>query len=171
MKKQANEKNNYRILVVYYSKIGHTRKIAQDIAQQMDVDLEEITDLDERGGTLGFLKAIKVSITKKEAKISEIKRIPSKYDLVIMGSPIWGGNITPALRTYINKYGDSIQSSAFFVSSGGKTPDRIFESLLGLLKEKPVAMIGISLSELKDHNTYHAKLSSFIENIIRIKMP
>ncbi|MBA7547536.1 hypothetical protein ES705_39958 [subsurface metagenome] len=76
MKKQANEKNNYRILVVYYSKTGHTRKIAQDIAQQMNVDLEEITDLDERGGTLGFLKSDQSINNKKGSKDQRNKENP-----------------------------------------------------------------------------------------------
>jgi multimeric flavodoxin WrbA len=42
-----------------------------------------------------------------------MKKNPAGYDLVIFGSPIWAGNIAPAIRTYINQYGDSIGSTSY----------------------------------------------------------
>ena len=171
MENKVNKGSNLKILVVYYSKTGHTRKIAQDIAKQMEAELDEITDKKKRAGLLGFIFGGRDALTGKETRISEIGKNPAEYDLVIFGSPIWSGNITPALRTYINQYGDSIRSTAFFLSSGGKTPDQIFEKLLSLLKERPVAVIGIPLSEMKDNDTYHARISSFIDSVRKVKMP
>jgi len=170
MENEVNKGSNLKILVVYYSKTGHTRKIAQDIAKQMEADLEDINDQKKRTGLLGFIFGGRDALTKKETRISEMKKNPAEYDLVIFGSPVWAGNITPAVRTYINQYGDSIRSTAFFFSSGGKTPDQVFEKLLSLLKEKPVAMTGISVSEMNDHNIYHTRISSFIDSIRRVKM-
>ena len=167
MGNQVNESSNHKVLVVYYSKTGHTRKIAQDIAKQTDADLEEIFDQKKRAGLLGFVLGGRDALTGKETHISEIRKNPADYDLVILGSPIWGGNITPALRTYLNQYGDSIGSTAFFFSSGGKTPDQVFEKLLSFLKEKPVAVTGLSLSEIKDNSIYKIKISLFIHSIIK----
>jgi len=170
MENEVNKGSNLKILVVYYSKTGHTRKIAQDIAQQMKADLEEINDQKKRTGLLGFIFGGRDALTKKETRISEMKKNPAEYDLVILGSPLWAGNITPAVRTYINQYGDSIRSTAFFLSSGGKTPDQVFETLLSLLKKKPVAMTGISVNEMEDHDTYHARIASLIDRIKSVKM-
>jgi len=168
MAKQVKEKSSLKILVVYYSKTGHTRKIAQDISRQLEADLEEITDKKKRTGLLGFIFGGRDALTKKETRIIEMKKNPADYDLVILGSPIWAGNITPAVRTYINQYGNSIRSTAFFFSSSGKTPDQIFEKLLSLLKEKPIAVTGVAVSEMKDDNTYRTKISAFIDGI-RVK--
>jgi len=170
MENEVGKGSNFKILVVYYSKTGHTRKIAQDIAKQMEADLDEIIDQKKRTGLLGFVLGGKDALTRKETRIGETGKNPAEYDLTIFGSPIWAGNITPALRTYINQYGDSTRSTAFFFSSGGKTPDQVFEKLLNLLKEKPVAMTGLPLIEMKDNDTYHARISSFIDNIRREKM-
>jgi len=169
MENQGNDSSNHKVLVVYYSKTGHTRKIAQDIARQIDADLEEISDQKKRMGLLGFVLGGRDAMTKKETRISEMKKNPAEYDLIIFGSPIWAGNITPAIRTYINQYGDSIGSTAFFFSSGGKTPDQVLEKLLGFLKEKPVAVTGLSHSEIKDNNIYKIKISLFI-NSIRVEL-
>lgn len=165
MEKQVNGSSDHKVLVVYYSKTGHTQKIAQDIAKQIDADLEEIFDQKKRTGLLGFILGGRDALTKKETRISEIKKNPAEYDLVILGSPIWAGNITPAIRTYINQYGDFIGSTAFFFSSGGKTPEQVFEKKLSFLKEKPIAVTGLSLSEIKDDNTYKIKISIFINSI------
>ncbi len=167
MENQVNDSFNHKVLVVYYSKTGHTRKIAQDIAKQIDADLEEISDQKKRTGLIGFVLGGRDAMTKKETRISEMKKNPAEYDLIIFGSPIWAGNITPAIRTYINQYSDSIGSTAFFFSSGGKTPDQVLEKLLSFLKEKPVAVTGLSLSEIKDNSIYKIKISLFIHSIIK----
>ncbi|MFW6135019.1 MAG: flavodoxin family protein [Elusimicrobiota bacterium] len=167
MENQINDRTNHKVLVVYYSKTGHTRKIAQDIAKQLDADLEEISDQKTRTGLVGFVLGGRDALTGKETSISEMEKNPAEYDLVIFGSPIWAGNITPAIRTYINQYGDSIRSAAFFFSSGGKTPDQVFEKILSFLKEKPVAVTGLSLGDIKDKSIYKIKISLFIHSIIK----
>lgn len=165
MEKKEVNKSNYKILVVYYSKTGHTRKIAQDIAKKMDADLEEITDQKKRTGLLGFISGGRDALTKKETNISEMRKNPAEYDLVILGGPIWAGNITPAVRTYINQYKDSLPSVAFFFSSGGDKPGQIFEKLSILLKENLVSIMGLSQGELKNTQVYCARLSSFLKKI------
>jgi flavodoxin len=55
VQKKEVERSNRKVLVVFYSKTGHTREIAQDIAKHLDADLEEITDQKKRTGLLGFI--------------------------------------------------------------------------------------------------------------------
>jgi len=169
MENKVNERSNHKVLVVYYSKTGHTQKIAQDIAKQMDADLEEIIDQKKRTGVLGFISGGRDAMTNKETLISGMRKNSADYELVILGSPIWAGNIAPAVRTYINRYRDSLPSVAFFFSSGGKTPDQVFEKLSGVVKEKPVAMTGLSHSEIKDDNIYKIKISLFIDSLRRVE--
>lgn len=47
-----------RILVVYYSRSGTTRKLAQAISQELHCDLEEITETRSRNGLVGYLRSI-----------------------------------------------------------------------------------------------------------------
>ena len=126
---------------------------------------EEIVDQKERQGILGFLMTVREAIKCQEAKIRDMNKNPSQYKLLMIGSPIWGGNITPAVRTYIQRYGNDLPSVAFFFSSGGRMPDSVFERLSGLVNKKPVAMIGISRGVLKNEQAYQAKLSALVEKI------
>jgi len=46
-----------KILVVFYSRTGATRTVAQKIADLVKGDLEEIKDTRNRAGILGFLRS------------------------------------------------------------------------------------------------------------------
>jgi len=46
-----------KILVAYYTRDGHTRQVAQRIAESLGADLDEVIDKKKRNGILGFLIA------------------------------------------------------------------------------------------------------------------
>ena len=157
------------ILVVYYSKTGVTRKVAEYITKQLDADMEEIIDIKKRSGVGGFVTGGKDSLMRKGTEISEIKKDPSNYDLVIVGSPLWAANMPPAIRTYLNKYKTNIKSMAFFATSGSSNQEKIFEEAKNLLDKELISLMGICTKELKDNSVFDAKLSSFIESITQGK--
>jgi flavodoxin len=66
-------------------------------------DIEEIVDLKNRQGHLGYLGAIGDGSRGKETQIAETKLSPVEYDLIIVGTPVWAWSPTPAIRTYIEK--------------------------------------------------------------------
>jgi flavodoxin len=160
-----NEKSNGNVLVVYYSKTGNTKRMAEQIARGLSADIEEITDTKKRSGIMGFILGGRDAAKKKETEINEIKRNPSDYDLVVIGSPVWAGAMTPAVRTYLNKYKNDIKSLAFFASAGGSVPDKIFKDVENITGKEPTAITGVSRSELKSDDTFNAKISSFVESI------
>jgi len=164
----ASEKSR-NILVVYYSRTGTTRKVAEYITKQLGADMEEIIDMKKRSGIWGFLIGGRDALMRKETKINEIKKDPSKYDLIIVGSPLWAGNMAPAIRTYLNKYKTDIKSMAFFATSGSSNPEKIFEEAKNLLDKELISLMGICTKELKDDSVFDAKLSLFIEGISQKK--
>ena len=157
------------ILVVYYSRTGATKKVAEYITKQLGADMEEIIDMKKRSGIWGFLIGGRDALRRKETEINEIKKDPSKYDLVIAGSPMWAGNITPATRTYLNKFKTDIKSLAFFVTSGGSNQGKIFEEVRSLLDKELISLMGICTKEMKDDSVFNTKLTSFIEDITQKK--
>jgi flavodoxin len=46
-----------KTLVVYYSRTGKTRFVAERVASELKADIEEVVDLKNRSGRFGFLKA------------------------------------------------------------------------------------------------------------------
>jgi flavodoxin len=138
-----------KCLVVFYSNTGNTEKVAKEISESLDCDLGPIVDLKSRGGSLGFFLAGFDAMLKSGTKIKEPDFDPSEYDLVVIGSPIWAGNIPPALRTYLDSNKGKISQVAFFVTKGGEKPGKVYDEMEEILEKKPVATYSVNSSELE----------------------
>jgi len=119
-----------RSLVVYYTRTGNTKKVAEMLQAKLEGDIEEIVDTKKRAGILGWLGAGKDGAKGIETTIREIKNDPGEYDLVVIGTPVWAGGMAAAIRTYITQNKDKFDRTALFCTcsgtAGGKTlPDMI----------------------------------------------
>jgi len=74
------------LLVVFYSRTGTTKKVAEAIATKLGCDIEEIIDTKSRRGLLGFLRSGLEATLKRLTTIEEIKNDPASYDVVIIGT-------------------------------------------------------------------------------------
>ncbi len=115
------------ILVVFYSMDGNTKLIAENIAKAADADIMELK-LKKDTPTGGFMKYFRAGLavmTKQRPELLPLDRDPREYDLVFIGSPVWGGTYTPALRTFFTTRDLSDKNIALFCCRGG-TSDKIF---------------------------------------------
>ncbi len=109
-------------LVVYYSRTGNARFVAETIAAEVGADVEEVIDLKKRSGIFGYLSGGSDARRGRETEIAPTKKSPEGYDLIIVGSPIWAGRATPAITTYLRKNDLSGKKVAIFFVQGGKKP-------------------------------------------------
>jgi flavodoxin len=155
-----------KTLVVYYSRTGNTRGLAEKIAGILHADFDEIIDKKDRTGITGYLKAGKDAMTKASTDIG-YKLNPVDYDMVVIGSPIWGFTMTPALRTYLTAHSGSFKDVAFFATSGGSEIDKIAGEM-ELLSKHPVATLLLKVKGLKtipDFNLHLEEIQSFCTKI------
>jgi len=152
-----------RSLVVYYSKTGTTRKVAVAISRVLGSDIEEILDMKDRSGVIGWLTGGGDSYLKRLTNIKRPKKDPSKYKLVIIGTPVWAFTITPAIRTYIAKRCRRLKKVAFFCTHGG-APGNTFKIMGKLCKKKPVAALGLSAKDMLS-GEYFDKIKKFVSKI------
>jgi flavodoxin len=108
-----------KTLVIYYTRTGNTKFIAETIVAELGADIEEVIDLKNRQGRLNYLPAGRDAMQGKETEIAQTKRTPTDYDLIIIGQPVWAGSPTPAIRTYLNKNDLSGKKVALFFSDVG----------------------------------------------------
>ncbi len=141
-----------KTLVVFYSRTGTTRKLAEKIAHEFNSDLEEIIDLTDRRGAIGWITSGRDAMKKKVTSIKDLSKDISKYDLVIVGSPVWAGSVTPAIRTFLNKYKDQIKKTAFFCTMSGENPSRIFIQMQELINIKPLDILALTTKEVVNKN-------------------
>ncbi|MEM0465370.1 MAG: flavodoxin domain-containing protein [Candidatus Pacearchaeota archaeon] len=157
-------------LVVYFTRTGTTKKVAEEIARQLSSDIEEIIDKVNRKGVMGFIKSIFDAIRKKFTEIDNIKKLPIDYDLIIVGSPVWAGTLSPAIRTYLMQQKQILfeKKVVFFCTMGGNNSKKIFIQMEKLIGKKPIHTIAIRSKEVKD-NSYIDKIKKFTEEIKNIK--
>ena len=153
------------ILVVYYSRTGNTKQIAQEIAEKLDAESEEIIDKTKRSGLIGWLRSGYHAMKEKLTQIGEMERDPGNYDLLILGTPNWGGKMTPALRTYISHYKDQFNKLAYFITLDGSEGDEVIHSIGELCKKNPIATMQIQRNEIKEKN-YQEKVDQYIRTIM-----
>ena len=101
-------------LVIYYTRTGKTKSVAEAIASQLGADIEEVVDLKKRQGKIGWIMGGKDATRKSLTDIALIKKAPADYDLMVIGTPIWAWSPTPALRTYISQNDLSGKNVALF---------------------------------------------------------
>jgi len=151
------------ILSLYYSRTGNTSKVAREISDLLDCDLEEIIDLKNRNGIIGSISAIIDAVFRRKTKIKPLEEELSNYDLVIIGTPIWAGTMAPAIRTFIHKYKDKITSVALFTTS--MKDKNVIKQMEKLSGKEVTSKMEILESELKSSESTE-KIKEFIENII-----
>ena len=85
---------------------------------------------------------------KRETKI-RFKKDPEKYDLVIIGTPIWAWTITPAVRAYLNQNKENLKEKklAFFCTMGGSGDKGAF-SEMEKLTHKSISYLALTTKEV-----------------------
>jgi flavodoxin len=157
------------ILVVFYSKTGNTKKVANDIADALGADIEEITDKKNRKGILGWLSGGRDAMEKRGTEIASLQKDPANYELVIIGSPVWAWTIVPAVRTYLETNKAKIEKYAFFTTSGSTPIEKTIPAIKTITEKDPIASSDFNEKELKDKNVYDKKLVDFVSSINAIK--
>jgi len=93
--------NISKAIVLYYSRTGSTRVVAKTIREVLDCDLQEIKDLKDRSGLKGFWGGMKDVSNKVKAEIKPETRDLDAYGLIVICSPVWGMQFSPAITTFM----------------------------------------------------------------------
>jgi flavodoxin len=157
-----------KTLIVFYSRTGNTRRVAIDLAGALGADTEELVDTKSRKGILGFITGGRDAMKGNLTRIAPLAKKAADYDLVIIGSPNWGGNITPAVRTYLDTEKSDIKDYAFFVTAGGNISQELSAPAATILGKDPSAFSGFITEELKNKERYEKKLAEFINAIRKV---
>lgn len=128
-----------KTLIVYYSRTGHTKAIASELAIALSADLEEIRETKSRVGFIGALLAGKDATLQKTTPIEPSFVDPSTYDLVIIGTPVWAFTMASGVRTWLTEHGKKLKKVAFFASMGGRGDQRTFDHMEQLCGQEPIA--------------------------------
>lgn len=136
-----------KALVVFYSRSGNTRKAAGLISSALQCTKEEIIDTDGREGVFGFIRSIYHTAIKQKAEIKPLSNDPSDYGMVVIGTPVWGGAPSAAVRTYLSQNAGRFKNVAFFCTAGGPN-DAVFREMSSICGKDPAAVLLLTADEL-----------------------
>ena len=92
-------------IIIYYSYTGHTKMIAEYMAKKLNCEILELkpikpystdyqTVVDEEQNNEG---------SNRIREIKDIDKDLTKYDEIIIGTPVWWYTIAPVIRTFLKE--------------------------------------------------------------------
>ncbi len=149
-----------KTLVVCYSNSGTTMIVAEYLAQALTADFDVIEEVKPRppllykgerskagGGT--FVKAVCAALFGRSSRIAATRKDPSQYDLVLVGTPIWAGSVTPAVRSYLRRHRKQLRRVAFFCTAGMPEKSRAFRQMKRLAGKQPMDTVGVKSDDVR----------------------
>lgn len=133
-----------RVLVVYYSRSGHTEFVARQIAARCHADIERIEDRSSRQGVAGYLRSSLEAILGLRAAIERGRRRPGEYDLVIVGTPVWFWGVASPVRTWVERHHNELDNVAVFCTCGGSGHAKALDDLERLCRHPALARLALT---------------------------
>jgi flavodoxin len=148
-----------KTIVVFYSRKGSNRYLAEKISKRLNCDIERIRP--RLNVFLLFLMKINLGNWRLKHPVKE-------YDRVILCGPIWMGSLIPPLRSFITRYFKSIGQLVFVTCCGSSDEKKdvkfghgfVFKEVENLLQNKcilcqafPVVMV-LPVDKREDPDTF-----------------
>lgn len=125
-----------RGVIVYYSWIGNTKMVAEELARVTGYDLIPLIEKKPRpigkvfGAVMGAIFGLKSALEPVDFSLKD-------YNTVVIGAQIWAGKTTPAINQFLNKGDFSGKKVHLFVTMGDdKRPDKVIESIQSRIEKK-----------------------------------
>lgn len=126
-------------LIVYYSRSGVTAKVATALAQACGADLEQIHDVRPRGGLAGYLRSAWQALRKLPAEIAPPLHRPADYPLIVLGTPVWAGQMSAPMRSYMLQQREHFRRVGLFCTMGVTGGPDVLTTMAELCNKLPAA--------------------------------
>jgi flavodoxin len=157
-----------RSLVLYYSHSGNTARVANQIYKALqakgDVDISELRHSDSKRYKIRHLLArVFPALTDLSKDMPDI----SKYDLVCVGSPVWGGKPAPlALKLLLRLRKVPIKKVIYFQIHGikysGEHAALYARKMLSAIDDSHVNILSITLKDARNEQ----KVDNMIKTLV-----
>ena len=122
-----------KTIVIYYSRKGSNRFLAEKIAGKLSCDLEEIRPRSN---------AFSLILTNINTGIRKLKHDVSTYERVILVGPVFMGRFIPPLKAFVTKYAGQINELVFVTCCGSSYSKKDEKFGHGLVFEEVKKILG-----------------------------
>ena len=150
-----------KILVIFYSRTGTIRRIATALAARLGGSVEEILEGRGRDGFLGYWRSVLEARRKSCPAILPAKNDPATFDLVVVGTPVWGWSLSSPVRAYLTANKGRLPAVAFFCTFGGAGSEQAFAQMQDIVGKPPRATCAITARDVAS-GAEAAQLANFV---------
>ena len=158
-----------KTLIVYYTLEGNTHYAAKKIASKIGADMLRIKPVKTypKKGFRKFFWGGKSAVMAETPELEPYTFDASSYDRIVFGFPVWAGNVTPPIRTFIKDNELSGKHIAAFACQSGSGAEKAFEKLKAALgiKELEAELVLIDPKAKPDPKN-EKKISEFCKKLI-----
>ena len=149
-------------LIVYYSWIGNTQVVAQEIQRQTGFDIQRIEEKKQRkrgkimGAAMGAFLGLKSRLKPIDFSLKNVENI-------FLGAQVWAGKTTPAINKFLSKGRFKDKKVWLFVTrADGKVPCKVIDTVTRRIENKGGKVID-SISFIKSWDPQKNDLISQVE--------
>ncbi|MBR4800533.1 MAG: flavodoxin [Clostridia bacterium] len=163
------------IAIIYYSQSGNADFVANELAKQLEADIVRI-EPEKAYPDKGFKKFFwggKSAVMGETPKLVPYEFDAQKYDVVILGYPVWAGTFAPPIRTFAeqNRVALAEKTVLAFATSSGGNAEKSFVKLASLLKkDKIFPTLSIVDPLVKPSDDKLAQIEAFCEQIKELEL-
>ena len=152
--------------IVFYSYDGNCKFVSEQISSLLKADVVQIEPVKEkRRSKFGmiFVGAGQVIFNRKPA-LKPYTFDAAESDLIIIGTPVWAGSPSPAIKSFLSKSKITGKKLALFVCHGGG-PGNALEKLKAELKDNTI-IAELSLQDpVKDAEKAKIQIEEWVKSL------
>ena len=92
-----------KTLILYYSRGGTTRRLCERSERENEVDVVEIREKIDRGLISAMTLGLYQAMGGFGSRIDKTDINFDDYDTIILATPVWAGNPTPAVNAFLHQ--------------------------------------------------------------------
>lgn len=120
-----------KTLIVYYSLEGNTEYAVNKIAEACGFDTLRLVPVKKYpdSGFKKFFWGGKSAVMAETPELEPYTFDADSYDRIVFGFPVWAGNVTPPIRTFVKDNNLKGKRIAAFASQSGSGAEKAFAKL------------------------------------------
>jgi len=138
-----------KILVTWFSRTGTTAQVARELAQALGATAEPLRSSDLYAGRLGWLRALWRAGRGHADKAPALTVDPARFDLVVVGSPVWNNHPALPVRAFLRSQKGRIAQMGLFVTQGGFGASKALEEMTRMVDSHVVASVALRQSTVQ----------------------
>lgn len=127
-------------VVVYFSRMGYTRKLALSQAEKLHCDVIELKSPERTAGILGFWWCGRFGMHRWGMPIEPVEADFAAYETVHLFTPVWVFHICAPVRQFLTDYGEKLRAVRCTIVHFNPVPcGGVFREVRALTGEKLTA--------------------------------